>query len=62
MKPKMNLDPEKDYDGHAMIVRAASILAAHGMKKEAREIHQKATVRGYDDYYAFRLLKEYMDI
>jgi len=62
MKPKMKLDPEKDIDGYAMIVKAASILAAHGFKEKAKEIHQKATIVGYNTYRVFRLLKEYMDV
>ena len=62
MKPKMELDSGKDIDGFAMINRAGSILSAHGMRKEAKEIHQKATICGYDEYIAFKLLKEYMDV
>ena len=62
MKPKMELDIDKDLDGYCMINRAGSILSANGLKKEAKEIHQKATTSGYDIYMAYHLLKEYMDI
>ena len=58
----MRLDPEKDIDGYSIVERAASILAAHGLRKEAREIHQRASVSGYEDYESFRLLKEYMEV
>jgi hypothetical protein len=45
-----------------LIEKAGSILAAHGMKKEAKEIHQKASVEGYDIHIVLKLLKEYMTI
>ena len=62
MKPKMRLDPEKDLDGHSMIVRAASILHAHGFKQEAKMIHQEASVNGYEENAVFRILKKYVEI
>jgi len=62
MKPKMNIDIEKDTSGYSMIRRAGSILSAHGCKEEAKEIHKKAREMCYDDFLVFGLLKEYMDI
>ena len=62
MKPIMNVDPEKDVDGYSMIRRAGSILNVHGMKQEAKEIHQRASIEGYEEYLVFQLLKEYMTI
>ena len=62
MKPKMQLDSKKDGDGYSMTVRAASILAAHGLKEEAKEIHQRAKIEEYDVYFVYRLLKEYVNI
>jgi len=62
MKPKMTINPDKDIDGFHMIVRAASILHAHGLREEASEIHQRASVVGYDFERVLKLLKEYMDI
>jgi hypothetical protein len=61
-KPKMKLDSKKDLDGYEMVKRAACILNAHGLKQEARNIHQEASVYGYDEYVALRLLKKYMDV
>ena len=59
-KPKMCL--KSDGDNFKLIERAGSILSAHGMKKESRDIHQRATIEGYDFYVVLKLLKEYMDI
>jgi hypothetical protein len=62
MKPKMELDADKDLDGYSMINRAGSILSANGLKYEAKKIHQEATICGYDIYMVYYLLKKYMDI
>jgi hypothetical protein len=59
-KPKMSLRTEDC--AFRLIERAGSILHAHGLKQEAEEIHQKASVEGYDFYYVLRLLKQYMEI
>jgi len=61
-RPKMVLDPEKDVDGFALVTRAASILAAHGFKKEARAMHYSARLKNYSSYHALKLVKEYMDV
>jgi len=62
MKPKMELDVEKDLDGYCMINRAGSILSANGFKKESKEIHRMAKKEDYDIYVVYNLLKKYMDI
>ena len=62
MKPKYIIDLEKDDHPVNMILRAGSISAAHGLKKESRDIHQEASVYGYDFYIVLKLLKKYMEI
>ena len=59
-KPKMELF-ETD-DNYYLIQKASKILEAHGMKKEAKEIHQRASIRGYNINVVLKLLKKYMDI
>ena len=60
MKPKMELILTDD--NYRLIERAGSILAANGMRYEAMEIHQRASIRGYRFESVLKLLKEYMDI
>jgi len=60
MKPKMELFVTDD--NYRLVERAGSILSASGMKKESKEIHQRATALGYDSYVVLKLLKEYMSI
>lgn len=58
----MILDPQKDIDGFSMINRAGSILSSYGLKEEAHNIHQEASICGYDDYQCLFILKKYVDI
>jgi len=60
MKPKMELFITDD--NYRLVERARSILSASGMRKEAKEIHQRATAFGYDLFIVLQLLKEYMNI
>jgi hypothetical protein len=60
MKPKYKIHNEDSP--YMMIVRAASILSAKGKKREARIMHQEATVYGYEFYKVLELLKKYMEI
>jgi hypothetical protein len=63
MKPKFPIERiKRDDDGYRMIEIAASILNNHGLKKEAKAIHQEATVRGYDFYFVLKLIKKYMEV
>lgn len=62
MKPKMKLDPKKDRDGMSMVNRAACILNAHGLREQAKAIHQEAKTSNYDTFVVLRLLKKCMDV
>jgi len=60
MKPKMELILTDD--NYRLIEMASNILIANGMKREAIEIYQRASIRGYRFESVLKLLKEYMDI
>ncbi len=60
MKPKMVLTPEED--NYKLVLKAGSILNAHGQKKAAKAIHQETSVKGYDFYFVLKALKKYMDV
>jgi len=57
-RPKINLANLKHGDGQEIIEHAVNLLNAYGFRKEAKEIHQKASVEGYDFYVCLQLLKE----
>lgn len=62
LKPKYVIDLEKDDHPFHMIIRAGSILAAKGLRQEAKNLYQEAAVNGYDFYKVLVLLKKYFEI
>jgi len=60
MKPTMNL--ESDDDGYTLIERAATKLFRFGLREEAGDLIQRASIRGYNFNHVLKLLKEYMTI
>jgi hypothetical protein len=60
MKPKFKLFITDD--NFRLIEKAGSVLSANGKRKEAKEIHQKASINGYDFYFVLKLLSEYLDV
>lgn len=54
----MTLEFDNKYgDGYDLIERGSSILAFHGYHLQAQEIHQIASIHGYNFYICLKLLK-----
>ena len=49
-------------DGEDLINKAGSILSINGYKREAKNIHQEASIEGYRFYTCLKLLKKYMNV
>jgi len=62
-KPRMNLDfKTKMGDSRDLIDRAATILYRFGLRREAQNIQQEATISGYEFHTCLVLLKRYMTV
>jgi hypothetical protein len=56
---ELRFEKNKEGNGYDIIEKAASILHARGERRKAEDIHQRATIEGYDFYICLKLLKEY---
>jgi len=60
MKPKMTM-PVTD-DNYGLVEKAGSVLARAGRKQEEKDLHQAASIVGYDLYHVLKLLDLYVHV